>query len=106
VLVTLVLAGVAVVASGILVLLLSRWLQSEGARQAGSSGVADAFGNFIDVFDPARARADRDLKEHHNAGPVTRTPDDEDDDQVTLIPGPDGLPRTARIRRQQPPRRT
>lgn len=43
-----------------------------------SSGMADGLGNFIDVFDPARARADRDLKSHDNQGAVTPNPDDDD----------------------------
>jgi hypothetical protein len=41
-------------------------------------GAADAMGNFIDVFDPARARADRDLRSHDNQGVVTPNPDDDD----------------------------
>jgi hypothetical protein len=74
-----------------------------GLRQggAGSSGMADAFGNFIDVFDPGQARAAREIKRHHDAGPVSRTPDDEDDDPVTLIRNPDGSPRAVRVRRRQ-----
>lgn len=43
-----------------------------------SSGMADGLGNFIDVFDPARARADRDLRSHDNQGVVTPDPDDDD----------------------------
>ena len=43
-----------------------------------SSGMADGLGSFIDVFDPARARADRDLKSHENQGAVTPNPDDDD----------------------------
>lgn len=93
---------IAVVSSGLLVLMLSRWLQRPGAWTAGSGGAADALGNFIDVFDPARSRADRDLQEHHNAGPVTKTPDDEDDDPVKLVPGPDGRPRRVTVRRGAP----
>lgn len=42
------------------------------------SGMADGLGSFIDVFDPARARADRDLKSHDNQGTVTPNPDDDD----------------------------
>jgi hypothetical protein len=41
-------------------------------------GMADGLGSFIDVFDPARARADRDLKSHDNQGTVTPNPDDDD----------------------------
>ena len=98
---TLVVIGIALLVTAVLVPLLSHWLQSPGARAAASSGTADALGSFIDVFDPGRARADRDLKEHHNAGPVTRTPDDEDD-PVRLIPGPDGRPRVVTIRKPSP----
>lgn len=44
----------------------------------GGSGIADGMGSFIDVFDPARARADRDLRSHDNQGTVTPEPDDDD----------------------------
>ncbi len=98
---TLVVIGIAIIVAAVVVPLLSHWLQSPGARAAASSGTADALGNFIDVFDPARAKADRDLKEHHNAGPVTRTPDD-GDDPVRLIRGPDGRPRAVTIRKPSP----
>ncbi|MFN8190436.1 MAG: hypothetical protein U0R78_08340 [Nocardioidaceae bacterium] len=95
---TLIVLGIGILVAAVLVPLLSGWLRSPGARAGASSGTADALGSFIDVFDPARARADRDLQEHHNAGPVTRTPDDEDD-PVRLIPGPDGHPRAIAIRK-------
>ncbi|NYI43360.1 hypothetical protein BJ993_000440 [Nocardioides aromaticivorans] len=49
-----------------------------------SSGMADGLGSFIDVFDPARARADRDLKSHDNQGVVTPNPDDDDDRPVRV----------------------
>jgi hypothetical protein len=75
-----------------------RGLRNGGAG-SGASGTADAFGNFIDVFDPGQARAARDIKQHHDAGPVARTPDDEDDDPVRLIRNPDGSPRSVRVRR-------
>ncbi|WP_436699214.1 hypothetical protein [Nocardioides sp. BYT-33-1] len=42
------------------------------------TGMADGMGNFIDVFDPARARADRDLRSHDDQGVVTPNPDDDD----------------------------
>ena len=64
-----------------------------------NAGVADAFGNFIDVFDPGTARADRDLKEHFNSGPVTRSPDDDENDRVRLIRNPDGTPRAVQVRK-------
>jgi len=43
-----------------------------------SSSLSDGLGTFIDVFDPARARADRDLESHKNMGEVLPAPDDED----------------------------
>lgn len=43
----------------------------------GGGGTADALGGFIDVFDPARARADRDLESHKNMGEVLPSPDDD-----------------------------
>jgi hypothetical protein len=52
----------------------TRMLTAPGPR---SSGAADALGNFIDVFDPARARADRDLESHKNMGEVLPSPDDD-----------------------------
>ena len=66
--------------AGVLLLVLvvvsgNRVLRSDGPV---SSGMADGLGTFIDVFDPARARADRDLKSHDNQGAVTPNPDDDD----------------------------
>jgi hypothetical protein len=52
-----------------------RMLRAGGSA---SSGTADALGSFIDVFDPARARVDRDLESHKNMGEVLPS-DDEDD---------------------------
>ena len=49
-----------------------------GPRDGTSSGAADALGNFIDVFDPARARADRDLESKEHQGEVLPSPDDAD----------------------------
>ena len=37
-----------------------------------------ALGNFIDVFDPARARADRDLDSREHQGEIIPSPDDDD----------------------------
>lgn len=58
------------------------------------SGTAGALGNFIDVFDPARARADRDLDSREHQGEIIPSPDD-DDRPVTV----DLSKGTARIRR-------
>ncbi len=72
-----------------------------GLRKGGnaSSGMADGFGSFIDVFEPGQARATREIKRHHDAGPVAPVPDDEDDKPVRIIRNPDGSPRSVRIRR-------
>lgn len=94
-------AGIGLLAVGILLPLMAAWFRSDSAR-GGSGSLADALGNFIDVFDPGNARAARDLKDHENVGPVTPTPDDEDD-PVRLVRGPDGRPRAVRIRRPGPP---
>ena len=45
---------------------------------------------LIDVFDPGQARADGDLRRQHDAGPVSRIPDDEDDDPIVILTHPDG----------------
>jgi len=64
-------------------------------QRDGASGAADALGNFIDVFDPARARADRDLDSKEHQGEVVPSPDDADlPVRVDLDSG------TARIRRR------
>ena len=74
-----------------------RSLDRPGGRE-GLGGVGDAFGNFIDVFDPGQSRAQRDLKHEEHKGPVTPSPDD-DDDPVRLVTGPDVRPRSVRVRR-------
>lgn len=66
-------------------------------RRPGPSGTADALGNFIDVFDPARARADRDLASRRHMGAVLPAPDD--DEHASRVDLQRGV---ARIR---PPRR-
>jgi len=76
---------------------LQRSLDRPGGRE-GMGSFGDAFGNFIDVFDPGQARAQRDLKHEEHKGPVTPSPDD-DDDPVRLVNGPDGRPRAVRVRR-------
>ncbi|NHA01869.1 hypothetical protein G5V59_25495 [Nocardioides sp. W3-2-3] len=50
-------------------------------------------GGFIDVFDPARARADQDLKSHQNQGAVI--PNLEDDEPPVVV---DLVKKVARIR--------
>lgn len=67
--------GVALLLLALVVVAGNRVLRSDNPV---SSGMADGLGNFIDVFDPARARADRDLKSHDNQGVVTPNPDDDD----------------------------
>ena len=76
---------------------LQRSLDRPGGRE-GMGMLGDAFGSFIDVFDPGQARAQRDLKHEEHKGPVTPSPDD-DDRPVRLVNGPDGRPRKVRIRR-------
>ena len=73
-----------------------RSMDRPGGRE-GLGGIGDAFGNFIDVFDPGQSRAQRDLKHEEHKGPVTPSPDD--DDPVRLVNGPDGRPRSVRVRR-------
>ncbi len=51
-----------------------RMLFAPGPR---TSGMADGLGNFIDVFDPARSRAEDDLRSHRNMGEVLPSPDDD-----------------------------
>ena len=65
-------------------------------RKAGEGGsfMGDALGNFIDVFDPARARADCDLDSKEHEGDAAPSPDD--DDRPVVV---DLLRGTARIRR-------
>jgi hypothetical protein len=74
-----------------------RSLDRPGGRE-GLGQVGDMFGGVIDVFNPAAGRARDALKELEHAGPVTPTPDD-NDDPVRLVLGPDGQPRAVRIRR-------
>jgi hypothetical protein len=79
---------------GLMVLGLAIWAGHRALMSADGSGagVADAFGNFVDVFEPARARAARDLKDHENVGPVIPSPDDDDDDDIRLIRDPTARP--------------
>lgn len=69
-----------------------RMLTHDGPR---SSGMSDGLGTFIDVFDPARARADRDLESHKNMGEVLPSPDDDHPRwQVDLRRGRVRIPRS------------
>ena len=86
-----------VVLTALAIIRMQRSLDQPGGR-SGPGSVGDALGNFIDVFDPGQARAQRDLKHEEHRGPVTPSPDDEDD-PVRLVSGPDGRPRAVRIRR-------
>jgi hypothetical protein len=67
--------------AGLLVLALVLWAghRMVTERRSGTStATAGALGNFIDVFDPARARADRDLDSKEHQGEVLPSPDDAD----------------------------
>lgn len=77
-----VVVGGAVVLVG---LALIAWIGQRMLRSGqGGAGMADAFGSFIDVFDPARAQADRDLKSQKHQGTVIPSPDDDDSMVVDL----------------------
>ena len=94
------------IAPGLLVLGLAVLAGHRALTRADGSGagIADAFGNFIDVFEPARARAARDLKDHENIGPIAPSPDDDDDEALLrILRNPDGSPRAVEIRRPKPP---
>jgi hypothetical protein len=98
---TTVIGGVVIlVVTGILIYLYERGLEKPGGR-AGLGQVGDTFGGLIDVFNPGEGRARDALKDMENAGPVTPTPDDEDN-PIRLLTHPDGTPRAIRIRRSPP----
>ncbi|HXH80934.1 hypothetical protein [Nocardioides sp.] len=89
---TLVLPLVGVLVLGLVVVAMVQRLRRPGHR---SSAMADSLGNFIDVFDPARARSDRDLQSQDNQGAVIPSPDGNDKPvEVDLVNG------VARIRRR------
>lgn len=94
--------GLAFAVSGVLVvgLLTAAVRTLRRSDRPGGSAMGDGLGNFIDVFDPGQARAARDLRQHHDAGPVSRIPDDDDDAPIRLLRNPDGSPRAVRIRRR------
>ena len=68
-------AGAAVVLAALVIWAGHRMLTAPGPRGGGAS---DALGSFIEVFDPARANAERDLQSHRNMGEVLPSPDDGD----------------------------
>jgi hypothetical protein len=66
-------------AAGAVVLALVVWAGTRMVRTStGGAGIADGLGNFNEVFDPARARADQDLKSKEHQGEVVPLPEDED----------------------------
>jgi hypothetical protein len=86
----------------LLVALVGAWVYELHVAKHGRPGgtsMGDAMGNIIDVFDPGQARANRDLKEQRNVGPVSKTPERDPDDPIQLTLGPDGEPQAVRIRR-------
>lgn len=85
-----VLVGALVVA--LVVLVSHRMLRGGSGR---GTAMTDGLGNFIDVFDPARAKADRDLQSQKHQGDVLPSPDDDEEIRVRL----DLDSQTARIRR-------
>ena len=88
--------GAVVIGLPVLVWLSHRMLRTSHAEGTGGSGGSDAFGAIVDVFEPARARADADLESHHTMRQQLPTPGDD--------PGPpqiiDGT--SIRIRRPGP----
>jgi hypothetical protein len=90
--------GLVFAAAGLVVLGLVMWSGHRmlNERRSGSgSASGGALGSFIDVFDPARARADRDLDSKEHSGEMLPAPDDyEQPVSVDLDKG------TARIRRR------
>ena len=87
-------------AAGVVVLLLVVWAGHRMLRNptGTGAGAADGMGVFIDVFDPGRARADRDLKSKDNETQVVPSPSDEHH-PIQI----DHVAMQARIRRPKPP---
>jgi hypothetical protein len=84
--------------TGLAIYLYQRSLDQPGGRE-GLGQMGDVFGGLIDVLEPGHGRARDALKEMENAGPVTPTPEDDEDDPIRLLTHPDGTPRAIRIRR-------
>ena len=87
-------------AAGVALLLLVVWAGHRMLRNpAGTGGgVADGMGVFVDAFDPARSRADRDLKSKDNETQVVPSPSDEDH-PIQI----DHAAMQVRVRRPKPP---
>jgi hypothetical protein len=79
-----------------LVIAYQRSLDRPDARN-GLGTMSDAFGGLIDVFHPAQAEAREELRRLEHKGPITPTPEAEDD-PLRLEFHPDGTPRAVRIR--------
>jgi hypothetical protein len=79
-----------------LVIVYQRSLDRPGGRE-GLGTLSGAFGGLIDVFHPAHAEAREELRRLEHQGPVTPTPEREDD-PLRLEFHPDGTPRAVRIR--------
>lgn len=92
-----VILAVSIVATG-LILGLVVFAGTRMLRDSSSGGgaMADGLGNFIDVFDPARAKADRDLQSQKHQGDVLPSPDDDKDVALKL----DLDNNTAQVRRK------
>jgi hypothetical protein len=79
-----------------LVIAYQRSLDRPGGRE-GLDTMRDAFGGLIEVFHPAHAEAREEMRRLEHKGPVTPTPEGEDD-PLRLEFHPDGTPRAVRIR--------
>jgi hypothetical protein len=95
---TLVVGVVILVVTGVAIYYYQRSLDQPGGRE-GLGQMGDVFGGLIDVLEPGHGRARDALKEIENAGPVTPTPEDDENDPIRLLTHPDGTPRAIRIRR-------
>jgi hypothetical protein len=82
--------------TAVAVIAYQRGLEKPGGRE-GFGTMSDAFGGLIDVFHPAHAEARDELRRLEHMGPVTPTPE-RDDDPLRLEFHPDGTPRAVRIR--------
>ena len=91
---------VLLVATGVLVLCLVIWVGHSMVRNPAPNGggIADGLGTFNEVFDPARARADEDLKSKDNQREIVPMPEDEGDQPFRI----DHLTMRAHIKRPAP----